>query len=288
DYDPFEYPGTTQLDDLEVTFAHEYNHILQMGYDAYEDPWFTESTAVWMEDQVYNGVDDYLRYVRRWVKSFDTPLTANSAREYGSAVWNDWLSHRYGRGIIREAWARAAHTKPAGFSVSAYESAIRAAGRSDFDLDFSRFARDTAEWRTGTVFREGPLYPDVPRQANLPSDGQPLRRQLNHATFELLRVHAGDSRAVVISALAPAGVSTAVALVGRIGGERRGRVVSRLNFKPNGGPMSVRLADPGRFARVTAVLVNADTSASGFSFRSLDWNYLTDTVPFRVRARVVR
>ncbi|MGB7588118.1 MAG: MXAN_6640 family putative metalloprotease, partial [Solirubrobacterales bacterium] len=57
DYDPFEYPGTTQLGDLEVTFAHEYNHILQMGYDAYEDPWFAESTAVWMEDQVYNGVD---------------------------------------------------------------------------------------------------------------------------------------------------------------------------------------------------------------------------------------
>jgi hypothetical protein len=52
--------------------------------------------------------------------------------------------------------------------------------------------------------------------------------------------------------------------------------------------MTVRLPHPGRFDRVTAVLINADTSAFGFSARRLDWNYLTDTAPFRVRARLVR
>ena len=67
DYAPFEFPGTTPLNDLKVTLAHEYNHILQFGYDAYQDPWFAESTASWMEDQVYNGINDYLRYVHRWV-----------------------------------------------------------------------------------------------------------------------------------------------------------------------------------------------------------------------------
>ena len=102
DYDPFQYPGTKPLADLEVTFAHEYCHILQMGYDAYQDAWFAESTAVWMEDQVYNGIDDYLRYVRRWVRLYRTPLTANSIREYGATVWNEWLVRRYGRDIIRE------------------------------------------------------------------------------------------------------------------------------------------------------------------------------------------
>ena len=44
DYSAFEFPGTKPLEDLEVTFAHEYNHILQFGYDAYQDPWFAEST----------------------------------------------------------------------------------------------------------------------------------------------------------------------------------------------------------------------------------------------------
>jgi hypothetical protein len=288
DYAPAEFPHTTQLDDLEVTLAHEYNHILQFAYDAYQDPWFAESTAVWMEDQVYNGIDDYLRYVRRWVHRFDVPLTASSIKEYGSAVWNHWLSRRYGRRLIRSAWARAIHTKPGGFSVDAYESAIRAAGRAGFGLDFARFCRDTAEWRTGTAFREGPLYPDVARQGSLPLDGRPLRRFLNHTTDELLRVHARGGRAVVVRAVAPRGIAAGLALVGRTGSERHGRVVSRLSFKPKGGATSVRLPDPGRFARITAVVVNADTTANGFDARHLDWRYLRDSVPFEVRARLLR
>jgi hypothetical protein len=288
DYDPFQYPGTSPQKILEVTFAHEYNHILQMGYDAYQDAWFAESTATWMENQVYDGIDDYLRYVRRWVKLYNTPLTASSIREYGSAVWNEWLARRYGRDIVREAWSRAIHTRPGGFSVSAYEAAIRADGGPGIGLDFARFARDVAEWRTGSVFREGPQYPDMPRQADLPRDGSPLQRYLNHATFELLGVHAGGGRAVVVDALAPTGIDAGLALVGRIGGGRHGRVVSRLDFEPNGGALTVSLPRPGRFRRVTAVVVNADTSARGFDARRLDWNYLTDTAPFRVRARVVR
>jgi hypothetical protein len=283
-----EFPGTTQLSDLEVTLAHEYNHILQFGYDAYQDPWFAESTAVWMEDQVYNGIDDYLRYVRRWGRLFDTPLTTSSIKEYGSAVWNHWLSHRYGRSIVRSAWDLAIHTRPGGFSVTAYDSAIRAAGGSDFSRDFARFARDTAEWRTGRVFREGPLYPDVSRQGSLPLDGRALHRALNHTTYELLRVQAKGGKAVVVRAVAPHGIAAGLALVGRIGAERHGQVVSRLRYRRGGGTMTVRLAHPGRFDRVTAVVINADTRARGFDTRRLDWRYLRDAVPFEVSGRVVR
>jgi hypothetical protein len=287
DYDPFQYPGTKQLADLEVTFAHEYCHILQMGYDAYQDAWMAESTAVWMEDQVYNGINDYLRYVRRWVDLYRTPLTANSIREYGASVWNEWLVRRYGPGIVRNAWSRALHTRPGGFSVASYDSAIRAAGGSDFSRDFARFARDVTEWRSGARFREGQHYPDVPRQGSLPHDGRFLQRTLNHATFQLLRVHAEGGRAVIVRAVAPADVAAGLALVGRIGSERSGRVVSRLRFREHGGAMTVRLGRPGRFRRITAVLINADTRAEGFSARRLDWNYLTDTAPFRVGARVL-
>ena len=112
DYSSFEFPGTKPSQDLKVTLAHEYNHILQFGYDAFQDPWFAESSATWMEDQVYNGINDYLRYVRRWVKRWETPLTTSSIKEYGSAVWNEWLAHRYGLAIVRKAWAGAIHTRP--------------------------------------------------------------------------------------------------------------------------------------------------------------------------------
>jgi Family of unknown function (DUF6055) len=288
DYSPFQYPGTKQEADLEVTFAHEYCHILQMSYDAYQDAWMAESTAVWMEDQVYNGINDYLRYVRRWVNLYNTPLTANSIREYGTAVWNEWLVRHYGHDVVRDAWSRALHTQPGGFSVASYDAAIRSSGSSDFSRDFARFARDVAEWRSGGLFREGKLYPDVPRQDGLPRDGRPLQLSLNHTTFRLLRVHAKEGRAVVARAVAPPGVAAGLALVGRIGNERRGRVVSRLRFSRRGGTMTVRMTQPRRFERITAVLVNADTRTEGFSARRLDWNYLTDTAPFRVDARAVR
>jgi hypothetical protein len=288
DYNSFQYPGTDPLAALQVTFAHEYCHILQMSYDAYQDAWMAESTAVWMEDQVYDRIDDYLRYVRRWVRLYRTPLTANSIREYGATVWNEWLVRRYGHGIVRNAWGRALHTRPGGFSVASYDAAIRATGGSDFSRDFARFARDVAEWRSSAAFREGDRYPDVPRQGGLPRDGRSLQRSLNHATFQLLRVPAQGGRAVVARAVAPVGVAAGLALVGRTGSERRGRVVSRLRFKRRGGAMAVRLGRPSRFERITAVLINADTRAEGFSARRLDWNYLTDTAPFRVRARAVR
>jgi hypothetical protein len=288
DYKPSEFPGTTQEHDLEVTLAHEYNHILQFSYDAYQDPWFAESSAVWMEDQVYNGINDYLRYVKRWVERPDTPLTTSAIKEYGSAVWNEWLAHHYGLGIVRDAWADAIHSRPGGFSVGAYEAAIRAAGNSDLSRDFTRFAADVAEWRTGKGFRESYLYPDMTRQGTLPTDGMRVRRRLNHTTFQMLRVHARSGRAVVVRMSAPAGIASGLALVGRIGGERSGRPVERVDYRERGGELTVRLPDPGRFQRITAVLVNADARARGFSNRRLDWAYLADHQPFELRTRIVR
>jgi hypothetical protein len=288
DYSPFEFPHTEPGHDLKVTLAHEYNHILQFGYDAYEDPWFAESTAVWMEDQVYNGIDDYLRYVRKWVKLWETPLTANTIKEYGTAVWNQWLARHYGRAIIREAWAGAASTHPDGFAVAAYEKAIHADGPSSFGHDLTRFAADVAEWRTGIGFRESYLYPDMPRQGALVLGAPPATRRLNHTTFSLIRVHAHAGSAVEVKVEAPEGVDAGLALVGRIGSERHGRTIKSVDYAPGGGELSVTLGDPARFQRITAVVVNADASAAGYNARHLDWRYLTEGTPFRVSGRIMR
>ena len=267
-----------------MTLAHEYNHILQFGYDAFQDAWFAESTATWMEDQVYPDIDDYLRYVRRWVKRWDTPLTTSSIKEYGSAVWNQWLERRYGDSIVRQAWARAIHVRPGGFSVNAYESAIRAVGRSDLGHDFARFAAAVAEWRTGQVFREGGLYPGHAA----PGAAAAGRRAADPAAEpHHLRSCCGCAPTAAApsssSATAPRGIATGLALVGRIGSERQGRTVTRFDYSRGGGKLYVRLGDPGRFSRITAVLVNADAAADGFSARRLDWRYLTDRIPFEIR-----
>jgi hypothetical protein len=288
DYSAFEFPGTTPTHDLEVTLAHEYNHILQFGYDAYQDTWFAESSAVWMEDEVYNNINDYLRYVRRWVHRSATPLTTSSIKMYGSAVWDQWLARHYGVSFIRGIWARAIQARPGGFSVNAYEAAIRAAGDSEFGRDFAHFAANVAEWRTGVGFRESRLFPDVPRQGRLTLDGPAQIRDLNHTTFQLLGVPAPAGRAVGVTAIVPAGVAGGLALVGRAGDGRDGHTVIRLAYSRRGGRLHVRLADPGRFSRITAVITNADASEDGFSARRLDWRYLTDRTPFQVRGRLVR
>jgi len=288
DYSPFEFPGTKPLEDLQVTFAHEYNHILQFGYDAYQDPWFAEASATWMEDQVYNRIDDYLRYVRHWARLYDTPLTANSIKEYGSAVWNQWLARRYGPEIVRKAWAGAIDAKPGGFSIASYQRALRSTGPSELSDEFARFAAAVAEWRTGKGFRESYLFPDAPRQGHLPLDGTRLTRMLNHTTFQLLRVRPRAGRALTVQLSAPRGTATGLALVGRLGSERHGRPITRIEYEAEGGQLSVRLPQPGRFKRITAVLVNADARARGFDVGLLDWNYLTDGLPFELSAQLIR
>jgi len=287
DYSRRQFPGTTQAGDLEVTLAHEYNHVLQFAYDAFQDLWMAESTAVWMEDQVYDDINDYLRYMRRWARRLTVPLTANSIKVYGSAVWNHWLQRRYGADLIRKAWAGALKARPATFSVAAYDRAIRKAGSSDFGLDFARFSADAVEWRTDTAFAEGSSYPDLARRGRL-RFGSDMTRRLNHTTFIPLSIHPAAGRAIRLRAAVPHGTAAAIALVGRIGSERQGRTISRIDFSPGGGALSAVLARPRRFERITAVLINADTSQRGFSARKLDWRYTDNHIPFEVRATLLR
>lgn len=96
---------------LSVTAAHEYFHAIQFGYDFREESFWLEQTAVWMEDQVFDDVNDYLTYLtgfsgfltQPWVSLF----TANGQHEYGGSIWPLYLSQRYGRSIIRSTWDRA-------------------------------------------------------------------------------------------------------------------------------------------------------------------------------------
>ena len=286
DYATSQFPGTTPLTDIEVTLAHEYNHVLQFGYDTFQDVWFLESSATWMEDQVYGAVDDYLRYLRRWNSRAKIPITQDNIKVYGSAVWNHWLSHRYGQSIVRSAWQRALNVRPAAFSVASYDAAITAAGPSDFTLDFARFARDLAEWRTDTAFPEGNLYPDVQRQGHLPLNGAKRVRRLDHTTYRLLRVRPVTAKRLRIDASGEAGVATAVAVVGRIGTEAAGTVVSDIALKRRGGPMSVTLSRPQRFDRITAVLVNADARIDDFGMS--DWHYTGNGASIAARAELIR
>src|SRR2546423_13083011 len=93
------------LEPMEVTAAHEYNHVLQFGYDVAQDTWMFEATAVWMEDKVYTDVNDYLQYIRPWAKLSFVSMTQHNATDqndalnvkvYGDAVWIRWIDTHLG------------------------------------------------------------------------------------------------------------------------------------------------------------------------------------------------
>ena len=53
DYAPAEYGFADPAIPASVTFAHEFNHLLQQNYDSFQDLWMFESTAVWAEEKVF-------------------------------------------------------------------------------------------------------------------------------------------------------------------------------------------------------------------------------------------
>jgi hypothetical protein len=271
--------GVDPLVALEVTLAHEYNHVLQFSYDAAEDTWFQESTAVWMEDHVYPTLNDYLRYIKRWVVRSKVPLTdarpPGDIKIYGSAVFNHWLAGRYGDAIIRSAWEQARKTRRAGFAVAAYDRAIRKAGGRDLAHEFARFAASTAEWRTPGVFpySDGPLWQDVQRRGVL-HPRHFVVRSLSHTGFLLFRIRHTRARAIRLLAGAQKHTEAAFALICREGPQQSGKVRIKERFAKHGGVRGVTLRHPGRCSRITAALINADPRQVGFAFG--DWLYSHD------------
>jgi hypothetical protein len=270
---------------MQVTAAHEYNHVVQFGYDVLQDAWMFESTAVWMEDKVYDDINDYLSYLPGWSKRSELPLTQFNAGDlsdpdnvkvYGDIVWNRWIDERYGQDTIRAAWEKSLQTRPISFAPDAYDAALLAQGTTFFD-SFTRFAADTAEWRTAG-FEEGNVWPDVVRATDrsLAPGGQGVEGTLDHASFALVNVTpTSDAKIKLIGSL-PRGTRGAFALVGREGDEAGGAVTLEMRRLATGGQTSVELVNPGRFARLTAVLVNADMTQSGFSQFTGDWEFAKD------------
>ena len=288
DFSPSEYPRySNPLLPLQVTAAHEYNHVLQFGYDVLQDSWMFESTAVWMEDKVYDDVNDYVTYLPAWVLLTQLPLTAFNSSDlsdilnvkvYGDAVWNRWIDERYGPDTIRTAWERSLETTPRSFAPNAYDSALGSVGTSFYDA-FTKFAADTAEWRSAAgAFEEGTTWPDVQRGSRntLVPDGRAVDGRLDHTTFALVDVAPTTDEKIKLVASLPRGTAGAFALIGREGEIETGLPTVVLKRLPSGGQTHVELANPGRFARITAALINADARQTGFSQFQGDWEFAAD------------
>ena len=273
---------SSPLQPLAVTAAHEYNHVVQFGYDYIQDPWMFESTATAYEELVFPSVNDYLQYISEVAKKVSVPLTAfgNNLKPYGDVVWTFFLMKRHGVRVVPKSWAKSLKTRPQSFAALAYDRGIAGVskGRSGFVEEFVKFAAALPEWRGSGLFPDSRRYPNVNRSGRLRVGGG-KRMVLDHTTYRLLRVRAGG-RVVKLRVRGPRGISSGIALVGRL---KSGRLVKSIKVLKRGGGGTVRLSRPGRFQRITAVVVNADFDQRGFSPRANDWLYTGNNAPYSIR-----
>ena len=274
-----------------VTFAHEFNHLLQVNYDTFQDTWMLESTATWTEEKVYPEINDYLGYVNVFARFPGNPITSTypsqkleSLRIYGAAVWNHWLDSGgggFGSDVIRRAWELSDRTDPADFALGAYGEAIDRSGGKGFSREFVPFAARTAEWRAGAGgFPDHAQYPDVTRKGSINKGGR-KSFDLDHTAYRLMQVKPSGGDKLRLRVDADDGVRSGIALVGRIGDPLTGAVKCKVSFLAKGGKGTVTLDDPGRFDRITAVVVNADERVNGFARN--DWIYSRDGSQFKAR-----
>jgi hypothetical protein len=152
-----------------------------MGYDGaeYEDapfrPYWMEMSAVWMEDMVYDEVNDYVGYLSAFFNypwlSLKTFRDGSDLHAYGSCVWPMYLQERFDTTIIRSIWEECAKVPgnnaidhPSG--LSATDIAIKAREPA---FTFEEAFREFTVWnyftgdraRTQLYYSEGDMFPQV-------------------------------------------------------------------------------------------------------------------------------
>ena len=87
----------SEIENIQVTSAHEFFHAIQYGYDGYEKPWMLEATAVWMEEEIYDDINDCYQYMYNWFNSPELSLDkVGGTHWYGSWIYFQYIDEHLG------------------------------------------------------------------------------------------------------------------------------------------------------------------------------------------------
>jgi hypothetical protein len=180
------------LQSLRATAAHEFFHAVQFGYDAAEDFWMMETTATWVEEQVYPDANDNRQYlISSAIVAPRRPLDfARDGFEYGNWVFWQFLTEYLGDTsgpdptVVRDVW-RLADAAPGAADVHSTEAVRRVVAQRGlgFAQLFSRFAQANRIARAW--YSDGSSYPQSPAvAAHALTRGSPAvrwhRQRLDH------------------------------------------------------------------------------------------------------------
>ena len=122
-----------ELENIKVTAVHEYYHAIQFGYDGWEKPWLLESSAIWMEEEIFDEINDCYQYMEDWFKYPHRSLDESGFHWYGSFIFFEYIEqHMGGTNAIRkivEASTRSNSREKDG-SHLAIEEALKTIGYS--------------------------------------------------------------------------------------------------------------------------------------------------------------
>lgn len=158
DFSPAQY-GAPALVSLQATAAHEFFHAVQFGYDSHEDRWFMEGSATWMEGEVFDRINDNLRYLP--YSALRAPrIPVDRSTDYWQ--YGAWLFFRYASerlrdpGIVRSFWEAADAARPTNlYSLRAIRVVV------ERRMAWSTFFGQFGAWNTlpKGSYRERHLYP---------------------------------------------------------------------------------------------------------------------------------
>lgn len=163
---------TRGLDGVRVTAAHEFFHAIQFAYYApFDAAWWQELTATWMEDVIYDDVNDYYQYQTFFFqdpgKSLDdSPFVG--LQPFAASVFGHHLQQVYGIDIVRDTWDSLGARTP--YDISNIDVALP----SGFASVLPRFA--VWNYLTGSrhvagYYEEGAVYQEISPQQINPTPG---------------------------------------------------------------------------------------------------------------------
>ncbi len=102
-------PEGNVVGDLRVTVAHELKHAIQRMYSPWTEGNWLELDATWIEDVVFDQVNDYLNFIRGSGSPFTAPeqsLIPGNAASYEDCNWETFQAATYGYDHLRAFWER--------------------------------------------------------------------------------------------------------------------------------------------------------------------------------------
>jgi len=302
DYTEDAFQNLTPLENMQVTAAHEFFHAVQFAYDFFEDAWFMEGTAAWVEDEVYDEVNDNYQYLDESpMTQPGTPLDRTNGsslfmNRYGAWIFWRYLSEAFSdtpqtvdHDVIQSIWelADGASGGPNNYSLQAVKRFVVDQGTS-FRGVMGGFA--ASAFAPETFFEEGAGYLDwlVTNGWNVGGGGRPplsLNKTLSASTPSGRKAKRLDHLSSAYYAFGPAGsVSDSSMLRLKVKGpaRRRGTTATALVHGTNGlitvhsvfslnsdgdGNLTVPFG-PSSVQRVVVVASNASTKFVDCGFRS--------------------